>query len=142
LAGAQRLGAPVIPFGAGVTGMTARAVTWMRGMRPSVFSRTPSSALLLIEVAEDLHVDPHDLGLRILFFSGEPGASIPTIRSRIEDAFGAQVFDTGSMAEMTPWRNLAESTGHCGMLCWQDIVYTEVADPDTYRRVPYGGEGT
>jgi phenylacetate-CoA ligase len=28
------------------------------------------------------------------------------------------------------------------MLCWQDIVYTEVADPETKRRVPYGSEGT
>jgi phenylacetate-CoA ligase len=28
------------------------------------------------------------------------------------------------------------------MLCWQDIVYTEVCDPATYRRVPYGQRGT
>jgi phenylacetate-CoA ligase len=28
------------------------------------------------------------------------------------------------------------------MLVWQDIVYTEVCDPRTYRRVPYGREGT
>jgi phenylacetate-CoA ligase len=28
------------------------------------------------------------------------------------------------------------------MLCWQDVVYTEVCDPATYRRVPYGSRGT
>jgi phenylacetate-CoA ligase len=28
------------------------------------------------------------------------------------------------------------------MLCWQDIVYTEVCDPKTFRRVPYGERGT
>ena len=28
------------------------------------------------------------------------------------------------------------------MLCWQDIVYTEVCDPRTMRRVPYGERGT
>jgi phenylacetate-CoA ligase len=28
------------------------------------------------------------------------------------------------------------------MLCWQDIVYTEVCDPATMRRVPYGQRGT
>jgi phenylacetate-CoA ligase len=28
------------------------------------------------------------------------------------------------------------------MLCWQDIVYTEVCDPQTYHRVPYGRRGT
>jgi phenylacetate-CoA ligase len=52
------------------------------------------------------------------------------------------VFDCGSMAEMTPWMNLGESSGHGGMLCWQDVVYTEVCDPETHRRLPYGGEGT
>jgi phenylacetate-CoA ligase len=29
-----------------------------------------------------------------------------------------------------------------GMLCWQDIIYTEVCDPKTFRRVPYGQRGT
>jgi len=28
------------------------------------------------------------------------------------------------------------------MLLWQDIVYTEVCDPKTFRRVPYGERGT
>jgi phenylacetate-CoA ligase len=74
--------------------------------------------------------------------SGEPGASIPSIRKKIEAAFGGRVFDSGSMAEMTPWAHLAESTGHTGMLCWQDIVYTEVCDPATRRRVPFGSEGS
>jgi len=46
------------------------------------------------------------------------------------------------MAEMTPWAHLAESTGHTGMLCWQDIVYTEVCDPATRQRVPFGSEGS
>jgi phenylacetate-CoA ligase len=87
-------------------------------------------------------VDPREFGLRLLFFSGEPGASIPVIRRRIEDAFGGGVFDTGSMAEVTPWMNLGESSARAGMLAWQDIVYCEVCDPKTMRRVPYGDEGT
>src|SRR3989304_2366050 len=29
-----------------------------------------------------------------------------------------------------------------GMPLWQDLVYTEVCDPETYRPVPYGSEGT
>jgi len=28
------------------------------------------------------------------------------------------------------------------MLCWQDVVYTEVCDPATMQRVPYGERGT
>ena len=52
------------------------------------------------------------------------------------------MFDCGSMAEMTPWMNLGESSAQVGPLCWQDIVYTEVCDPETHRRQPFGSEGT
>lgn len=142
LIGAERMQAKVFPFGAGVPGQTARAVHWMRQMKPTVFYGTPSYALRLVEVAQEEGVDPKNLGLRLLFFSGEPGGSVPSVRARIQDSYGAQVFDSGSMAEMSPWMNLGESTGRSGMLCWQDIVYTEVVDPETHLRVSYGREGT
>lgn len=142
LLGAERIGAAAFPFGAGVAGQTERAVNWLDQMKPVAFYGTPSYALRLAEVAQENGVDPRGFGIRILFFSGEPGASIPSIRRQIESLYGGEVFDAGSMAEMTPWMNLAETTAHEGMLCWQDIVYTEVADPETRRRVPYGSEGT
>lgn len=142
LLGAERLRTRVFPFGAGVPGQTLRAAHWMVQMRPSVFYGTPSYALHLAEIATGAGIDPHDFGLRILFFSGEPGASIPSIRARLQAAYGASIFDTGSMAEMTPWMTPGETTAHVGMLCWQDILYTEIVDPRTYARVAYGGEGT
>lgn len=142
LAGAERLGAAAFPFGAGVAGQTLRAVNWMHQMRPSVFYGTPSYALRLAEVAEQAGIDPRELGPRIMFFSGEPGASIPSVRRQIEEAYGGRVFDSGSMAEMTPWMNLGESSASGGLLCWQDIVYTEVVDPETHFRLPHGHEGT
>ena len=142
LIGAERLGARVIPFGAGAPGQTARAAVLLAQIRPSVFYGTPSYALHLAEVAAEHGIDPRGFGLRILFFSGEPGASVPSVRRKIEETYGGMVFDSGSMAEMSPWMNLAESTGRAGMLCWQDIVYTEVVDQRTFARVPYGQEGT
>ncbi len=142
LIGAERLGARVFPFGAGSPGQTARAVGWLKETRPTVFYGTPSYALHVAGVAAEQGVDPRAFRLRILFFSGEPGASIPSIRSRIEALYGGRVFDSGSMAEMSPWMHLGESTARSGMLCWQDIVYTEVVDPKTFARVPYGSEGT
>jgi phenylacetate-CoA ligase len=142
LAGAERLGAAAFPFGAGVGGQTLRAVNWMLKMRPAAFYGTPSYALRIAEVAAQNGIDPRDFGLRILFFSGEPGASIPSVRGELEALFGGEVFDSGSMAEMSPWAHLSETAGHGGMLCWQDVVYTEVTDPATHRRVPYGAEGT
>jgi phenylacetate-CoA ligase len=140
--GAERLGASVFPLGAGVPGHTQRAVNWMAQMRPTVFYGTPSYALRIAEIADEMKVDPLSFGIERMFFSGEPGASVPVIRKQITERFGARVFDSGSMAEVSPWMNLGETTESRGMLCWQDIVYTEVVDPHTYRRVPYGMEGT
>lgn len=142
LIGAERLGARVFPFGAGVAGQTQRAVNWMLQMKPSAFYGTPSYALRIAEVAAESGVDPHEFGFRTMLFGGEPGASVPSIRARLEEAYGAQIMDTGSMAEVTPWMNLSGSAASRGMLCWQDLVYTEVVSPTSLSRVPYGSEGT
>ena len=115
----------------------------MKLVKPTAFYGTPSYALHLAEVAEEEGYNPLDFRLKLMFFSGEPGASIPGIRKRIEDVYGARVIDCGTMAEMTPWMNGAGSwESHEGMLLWQDFVYTEVCDPKSFRRVPYGEEGT
>jgi phenylacetate-CoA ligase len=143
LAGAERLRAKAFPFGAGAPGMSARLVQWLHTMKPVGFYGTPSYAIHLIEVARDENLNPRDFGLKYLFFSGEPGASVPGVKDRIEDAYGAKVYDCGSMAEMTPFMNVAGSAqSNDGMLCWQDIIYTEVCDPKTLQRVPYGQRGT
>jgi phenylacetate-CoA ligase len=142
LAGAERLGAKAFPFGAGAPGMTARCAQWLALMRPSAFYGTPTYALHLAQVAADEGLNPRDFGLQHMIFSGEPGASIPGVRDKIEQLYGAAVFDSGSMAEMTPWMNVAGTAQTPGLLCWQDVVYTEVCDPDTSRRVPYGQRGT
>lgn len=143
LAGAERLGAQSFPFGAGAPGMSARLAQWLATMKPAAFYGTPSYAIHLAEVAREEKLDPRDFGLRCLFFSGEPGASVPGVKNRIEELYGARVYDCGSMAEMTPFMNVAGSEqSNEGMLCWQDIVYTEVCDPATMVRVPYGERGT
>src|SRR5688500_5476417 len=142
LAGAERLGAKAFPFGAGAPGMSVRCAQWLAMMKPAGFYGTPTYALHLAQTAIDEGLNPRDFGLRAMIFSGEPGASIPGVRDRIEEFYGAKVFDSGSMAEMTPWMNVAGSAETDGMLCWQDVVYTEVCDPATLRRVPYGQRGT
>lgn len=142
LIGAERLGCKAFPFGAGAPGMTARAVTWLAMMKPAGLYSTPSYALRLAEVAREEGINPREFGIKVLFFSGEPGGSIPSIRDKIQDIYGAKVVDCGTMAELTPWMHASGSADTEGMLLWQDIVYTEVADPHTNFRVPYGGQGT
>lgn len=140
--GAERLGAAVFPFGAGISGQSLRTLQWMRQMRATVFYGTPSYALRLAEVAVENGIDTRKLGLRKMFFSGEPGASVPAIRQRIIDAFDVEVYDSGSMGEVAPWMSLGAAANEPGVFAWQDLVYTEVCDPSTMRRVPYGAEGT
>ncbi len=143
LVGAERLGAACFPFGAGAPGQTERAVEWAQMVRPAALYATPSYALYLAETAQEMGVDPRsDFAFRLMFFSGEPGASVPATRQAIEDAFGCYVVDQGSMAEMTPWM----TNGGCrhlerGMHLWQDIVYTQLVDAETHKVVPMGGEG-
>jgi phenylacetate-CoA ligase len=142
LAGGERLRAACFPFGAGLAGQTLAAVRWLLDTRPTAFYGTPSYALHLADVAASEKVDPQDFGLRLMFFSGEPGAGIPATKRQIEDTFGAACIDSGSMAEMTPWMTNAECECRGGMHLWQDIVYCEVCDPRTFEPVPFGGEGT
>ena len=142
LVGAERLGATVFPFGAGAAGQTLSAVQWARDLRPSAFYGTPSYALHFAETARRDGIDPRTLGIRLLLFSGEPGAGIPATKALIESTFGGRCVDLGSMAEMTPWMTNGECRHRTGMHLWQDLVYTQVCDPETYAPLPYGAEGT
>ncbi|HDZ23634.1 MAG TPA: phenylacetate--CoA ligase family protein, partial [Desulfobacteraceae bacterium] len=142
LAGAERLGATAFPFGAGVAGQSDRAIEWMKEVKPTIFYGTPSYSLYLAEKAKAKGLDPReDFNFRILFFSGEPGAGIPSTKKRIEETYGGICIDSGSTAEMSPWMSDCECAHRKGMHLWQDVVFAELVDPDTKKRVPYGSEG-
>ncbi len=141
--GAERMRTKCFPFGAGAAGQTAIAARWLKLTKPRAIYSTPSYALHLAEVARDEGIDPHEFGLEIMMCSGEPGASIPSIRDKLEGLYGVKVIDCGTMAEMTPWLSAAGSDAmDQGMTWWQDMVYHEMCDPKTFRRVPYGSRGT
>ena len=143
LVGAERLGATCFPFGGGAPGQTERAVEWASMVKPTALYATPSYALYLAETAKEMGYNPReDFSFRLMFFSGEPGASVPATRKEIEDTFGCYIVDQGTMAEMTPWM----SNSGCrhlpsGMHLWLDLVYTEMVDPAAKTPIPLGGEG-
>jgi len=142
LLGCERLGAGSFPFGAGVAGQSDRALEWMKEVRPTVFYGTPSYSLYLAEKAKAKGIDPRrDFNFRILFFSGEPGAGVPSTKKRIEETYGGICIDSGSTAEMSPWMSNCECEYRSGMHLWQDIVYAELVDVNTKKRLPYGHEG-
>ena len=139
LEGGERLGATMFPFGAGVQGQTLAAVQWTREIRAHGVLR---HALLRAPLRGD--GPPRGRRPRAAWGSGSsssrvsPAPGIPSTKALIEDTFGGICVDMGSMAEMTPWMSNGECRHRTGMHLWQDLVYTEVCDPETHRPVPFG----
>jgi phenylacetate-CoA ligase len=135
LAGAEALGATVFPFGAGQAGQTLAAVGWARDRH----------ALLRAPPGRDREARGHRparprLSHPVLL--GRARAGIPATKRLIEETFEGVCVDMGSMAEMTPWMTNGECRHRTGMHLWQDLVYTQVCDPESFEPLPYGAEGT
>jgi phenylacetate-CoA ligase len=101
---------------------------------------TPTYALRMAEVAEQEGIDLAACPVRKLIVAGEPGGSIPETRRRIEEAWGARVYDHTGMTEI----------GALGFECDQapggvhlveSECIAEVIDPATGRSVADGAEG-
>jgi phenylacetate-CoA ligase len=98
-AGAEHLGALSMSGGAMSSSERVAAIL---ATRATVLVCTPTYALRLAEVARDLGVDLSASALRVSVHAGEPGASIPETRSRIEAAFGVTAFDHTGATEIGP----------------------------------------
>lgn len=68
----------------------------------TVVLATPSYALHMAEVGSGLGISLHQTPVRTLILAGEQGASIPSLRSRLENAWGARVLDHHGMTETGP----------------------------------------
>ncbi|MGB9627492.1 MAG: phenylacetate--CoA ligase family protein [Thermodesulfobacteriota bacterium] len=68
-----------------------RIIDYAKITRPNVLMSTPSFAEALIEAYEKMTGRPvSELGIKKLLLSGEPGVGIPSVRKRMEEAFGAK----------------------------------------------------
>lgn len=96
-AGAQHLGALAIPGG----GMDSKSrLALLRRCRATVVVCTPTYALHLAEVALKEGINLRDSEVRVTIHAGEPGASVPSVRQRIEDLWGAKAFDHAGASEI------------------------------------------
>jgi len=97
--GAQRLGAMSISGGA----MTSeQRVRNMLDTGATVLLSTPTYALRLADVADQIGVNLSAAGIRTTIHAGEPGASIPATRAAIEAAYSAVAYDHTGMTELGP----------------------------------------
>jgi phenylacetate-CoA ligase len=100
--------AMAIPTG----GMTTLARLEMaRALGATVLVATPSYSLHLAEVAADQKIDLEHLPIRLVIVAGEPGGSVPAVRSRIREAWGADLLDHAGATEVGPW-GVGDLTGH------------------------------
>src|SRR5690348_3006693 len=95
--GAKRIGALTVPGG----GMdSSQRLRTMQEIGATVLVCTPSYALRLAEVAREHGIDLDQFQIRVTLHAGEPGASIPATRQRIEQAWHARTYDHAGMTEM------------------------------------------
>ncbi len=139
--GLERVGAKIVPTGAGGT---ERQLRLMQEWGTTVFTGTPTYASYISEVAMELGIDPvRDLKLRLGFHGGEPCTD--ELRHRINERMGYKAHGGG----MRRCYGLTEMGGPMSMDCesesgihiWMDHYLIEVLDPDTLEAVQPGTPG-
>jgi phenylacetate-CoA ligase len=90
--GLQTMGLCCVPVG--VEGGTKRVLDFAVLTKPDAIIATPSFGEYLIEKCpEILEKEIVELGIKWFFCAGEPGAGIPSVKERLQNGFGARVFD-------------------------------------------------
>jgi phenylacetate-CoA ligase len=122
---AQDLGCLVFPVG-GLS--TEQRIDALLNYPITVLGCTPSYALFLAEQAAKKGIDlAKDTSIRITWHTGEPGASIPATKARIESAFGALAYDLPGLTEIAAWG--FECGARAGLThVHEDYCYPEVLD--------------
>lgn len=126
--GAEKLGCEVVP--GGVLDTEARILK-MQELKCTAFMATPTYVLGMADTARKMGIDPaQDLNIRRITCAGEPGASIPTTKKRMEAAWGAKVYDHVGATEIGAWSY--ECTCQPGGLHVNEAFFlVEIEDIDT-----------
>lgn len=134
-AGAERLGAMVIPMG---PGNTDKQLRMMQDMKSTVLCATSSYALLLAEeiakrgIGENIHLKKGIIG------SERWGEKM---RRRIAAELGVKLYDIYGLTEVYGPGIGISCDYECGMHYWDDYVYFEIVNPKTGAPVPDGQIG-
>ncbi|MFL9881134.1 AMP-binding protein [Herbaspirillum rhizosphaerae] len=135
-AGYQGVGAMVIPAG---SQDTERQINTLFTYGSTVLCGTPSFITHLAEEVRKRGRDPATSTVRTIMMGGEPGASIPATRKRIEELWGARAYDAYGCLEFQPIAG--ECAAQAGLHLAEDFLYAEVVDADTRQAVPDGTPG-
>jgi phenylacetate-CoA ligase len=133
---AERIGALVIPGG---SVDTKRQIETIQRYSPKAVAGTPSFMAHVAETAEEMGVDLTHSSVAIVCVGGEPGASIPGTRERLQRLWGARVFDCYGALECQPiaW----ETDLQLGPQIAEDFIFAEIVHPETFEPVADGERG-
>lgn len=123
---AEKLGCEVVP--GGVLDTEARIMK-MKELKCTAFGATPTYVLGMADTARKIGIDPASIGIKRITCAGEPGASIPTTKQRIEEAWGAKVYDHIGATEIGAWSYMC--TAQRGLHVNEAFFLVEIEDVDT-----------
>jgi phenylacetate-CoA ligase len=124
--GAERVGAAVIPVSAG---RTERQITIMKDFGSTALVCTPSYAIYIAEVMQNMGVSPSELKLRLGFFGAEFWTE--QMRREIQMRMGVFATDNYGLSEIIGPGVAGECVCQNGMHISEDHFYPELIDPKT-----------
>ncbi|MFN2202516.1 MAG: phenylacetate--CoA ligase family protein [Caldilineaceae bacterium] len=134
--GAERVGATVIPVSGG---QTKRQIMLAQDLGSTVLCCTPSYALYLAEVAEEMGVDLRSTKLRVGIFGAEPWSH--QMRQELQAKTGLLAIDIYGLSEVIGPGVSVECEHQAGLHIFEDHFLPEIVDPETGEPLPYGERG-
>jgi phenylacetate-CoA ligase len=112
----------------------------MQELRATAMMATPTYVLGMADTARrKLGIDPaRDLQIRKITVAGEPGGSIPTTKKRMEEAWGAKVYDQVGATEIGAWSY--ECVYQSGMHVNEAFFLVEIEDTNTGKLITEPGK--
>ncbi len=125
---AEKIGCEVVP--GGVLDTQARILK-MQELKATAMMGTPTYVLGMADTARSkMGIDPAGLGITKITCAGEPGASIPSTKRRMEKAWNAKVYDHAGATEIGAWSyECRQQPG--GMHVNEALFLVEIEDADT-----------
>jgi phenylacetate-CoA ligase len=134
--GAERIGATVVPIGAGRTSLQLQL---MRDLGTTVLAGIATYPLRILEVAREERFDLGALRLRVAILGSEMWSD--DLRRLIERELSMTTFDILGMTETGGPGLGIDCAARAGIHVWQDHYFCEVVDPETGRPRADGEEG-
>jgi phenylacetate-CoA ligase len=135
--GSERLGASVIPISGG---NTKRQIMIMQDFGSTILACTPSYALFMSEVANEIGVDFKKMKLRAGVFGAEPWSN--KMRLEIEKKLNLDAVDIYGLSEIIGPGVATECVeAKQGLHIFEDHFIPEIIDPLTGKVLPYGEKG-